>query len=205
MQPQHIRKGMLLIVSGPSGAGKGTLCQRLLENDPSFRFSCSVTTRQPRRNEIDGVHYHFVTEEAYRRLVAEDAFLEHATVHGHHYGTMCQPVEEMMAQGMNVLLDIDSQGALNVMRTAREYVSVFIAPPAVEELRVRLCMRNTDGPEEIERRLNNARAELKRIGCYQYVIINDQLELAYAQLQAIVTAEKQRTTRFQPCIPESRR
>lgn len=196
------RTGMLLIVSGPSGTGKGTLVKRLIDSDPSFRFSCSVTTRKPRFDEIEGVHYHFVSDEEYERLVAQNAFLEHATVHGHHYGTLREPVEKMMAEGLNVLLDIDPQGAISVMENTDDYVSVFILPPSFEELRVRLHTRNTDDPVEIDRRVNNAYGEVKKIDRYQYAVINDNLELAFSQLQAIVNAEKQRTTRFHPTIPE---
>ena len=185
------RTGMLLIISGPSGTGKGTLVKKLMDSDPSFRFSCSVTTRKPRDNEIEGVHYHFVTEEAFDRLVSENAFLEHATVHGHHYGTLRAPVERLMAEGFNVLLDID------------DYVSVFILPPSFEDLRVRLHTRNTDDPVEIERRLKNARGEVQKIDRYQYAVVNDNLELAFAQLQSIANAEKHRTTRFHPHISEN--
>jgi len=196
------RTGMLLIISGPSGAGKGTLVKKLMDSDPTFRFSCSVTTRKPRVGEIDGVHYHFVSVEEYERLVAENAFLEHATVHGNHYGTLRKPVEEMMRRGDNVLLDIDPQGAISVMENAEDYVSVFILPPSFESLRVRLHTRNTDDPVEIERRLNNARGEVKKVDRYQYAVINDDLELAFAQLQAIVNAEKLRTKRYKPTITE---
>lgn len=203
MAVQIERTGMLLIISGPSGTGKGTLVKKLMDCDPTFRFSCSVTTRKPREGEIEGVHYHFVTDEEYERLVRDGAFLEHATVHGHHYGTLRQPVEEMMAQGYHVLLDIDPQGAVSVMKNAKEYVSVFVLPPSFEDLRVRLHTRNTDDPVEIERRLANAREEVKKIDRYQYVIINDNLELAFSQLQAIVNAEKQRTTRFKPTVSEN--
>ena len=164
------RTGMLLIISGPSGTGKGTLVKKLMDSDPSFRFSCSVTTRKPRDNEIEGVHYHFVTEEAFDRLVSENAFLEHATVHGHRYGTLRAPVERLMAEGFNVLLDIDPQGAITVMQNADDYVSVFILPPSFEDLRVRLHTRNTDDPVEIERRLKNARGEVQKIDRYQYAV-----------------------------------
>ena len=201
---QANRTGMLLIISGPSGTGKGTLVKKLMENDPSFRFSCSVTTRKPRTGEIEGVHYYFVTDEEYDRMVANNEFLEHATVHGHHYGTLRKPVEDLMAQGYNVLLDIDPQGAISVMENAEDYVSVFILPPSFEELRVRLHTRNTDDPVEIERRLNNARGEVNKIDRYQYTVVNDNLDLAFAQLQSIVNAEKQRTKRYHPIIPEKR-
>ena len=200
MAVQIERTGMLLIISGPSGTGKGTLVKKLMDSDPTFRFSCSVTTRKPREGEIEGVHYHFVSDEEYERLVQNGEFLEHATVHGHHYGTLRKPVEEMMAQGYHVLLDIDPQGAISVMENAREYVSVFILPPSFEDLRIRLHTRNTDDPVEIERRLRNARGEVKKIERYQYAVINDNLELAFSQLQAIVSAEKQRTSRFHPHI-----
>lgn len=196
------RTGMLLIISGPSGTGKGTLVKKLMDSDPSFRFSCSVTTRKPRDGEIDGVHYHFVTDEAYEQMVRERQFLEHATVHGHHYGTLRAPVEELMAQGYNVLLDIDPQGAISVMENASDYVSVFILPPSFEDLRVRLHTRNTDDPVEIERRLGNARGEVQKIDRYQYAVVNDNLELAFSQLQSIANAEKHRTTRFHPQITE---
>ena len=196
------RTGMLLIISGPSGTGKGTLVKKLMDNDPTFRFSCSVTTRKPRVGEIDGVHYHFVTNEEYDRLLEENAFLEHATVHANRYGTLRKPVEEMMQNGDNVLLDIDPQGAISVMENAEDYVSVFILPPSFEDLRVRLHTRNTDDPVEIERRLNNARGEVKKVDRYQYAVVNDDLELAFSQLQAIVNAEKLRTTRCKTTITE---
>ena len=194
------RKGMLLIISGPSGAGKGTLVKKLLSSDPSFRLSCSVTTRQPREGEIEGVHYYFIDDAKYAQLVEENAFLEHASVHGHSYGTLREPVEKMISEGLNVVLEIDPQGALSGMENASDYVSVFILPPSFEDLRVRLHTRNTDDPVEIERRLNNARGEVRKVDHYQYAIINDNLELAYTQLQSIVRAEKQRTSRFHPHI-----
>ena len=196
------RTGMLLIISGPSGTGKGTLVEKLMKADPTFRFSCSVTTRAPRVGEIDGVHYHFVSVEEYDRLVAENAFLEHATVHGNCYGTLRKPIEDMMAQGQNVLLDIDTQGAINVMENADDYASIFILPPSYTELRKRLEGRGTDAPEVIERRMNNARGEILKVDRYQYSIVNDDLETAYEQLKQIVECEKQRTARCKYTIPE---
>lgn len=197
---KETRKGMLIVISGPSGTGKGTICEKLLNDDPSLTFSVSVTTRGRRETEIEGVHYFFVTEERYDELLSEDAFLEHATVHGHRYGTLKSQVEQLMDQGMNVVLDIDPQGAREVMRQRPDCVSIFILPPSYEALRVRLHTRNTDDPKEIERRLGNARGEIEQMHLYQYAVVNDDLELAYAQVSSIVAAEKQRTTRYFPVV-----
>jgi len=196
------RKGMLLVISGPSGTGKGTLCDKLLREDPSFHFSVSATTRARRHTETEGVSYHFISEAEYDKLLEEDAFLEHATVHGHRYGTLKSEVFDRLEKGENVVLDIDPQGARNVMAKAPECVSVFILPPSYKALRVRLHTRNTDDPVEIERRLGNARGEIEQAHLYQYNVINDDLELAYSQLAAIVKAEKQRTNRYFPTVAE---
>lgn len=193
---------MLLVISGPSGTGKGTLAARLLDEDPTFVFSVSVTTRARRENEIEDVHYHFISDAEYDKLLDEDAFIEHASVHGHRYGTLKSEVYSRMENGQNVLLDIDPQGARAVMAKEPDCVSVFILPPSYHELKVRLHTRNTEKEEEIQRRLNNARGEIEQIGRYRYLVVNDDLELAFEQLAAIVRAEKNNSVRYFPVVEE---
>lgn len=199
---REARKGMLLVISGPSGAGKGTLYNRVLAADPTITFSVSYTTRGPRPGEVDGKDYCFVTEEQFRQMLDRDGFLEHADVHGHLYGTPRQPVLDALEAGRSVMLDIDPQGALQVMEKMPDCVSVFILPPSFAELRRRLTSRGTEKPEEIERRLRNARGEVQLMGKYQYLVVNDDLEAAYRTLQGIVDAEKQRSSRYFPVVEE---
>ena len=196
------RKGMLLVISGPSGVGKGTLLRTLFAEDRSFGFSVSATTRGPRPGEQDGVDYHFLTEERFAELVRENAFLEYAEVHGHHYGTLRTEVARRIEAGRNVVLDIDVQGALQVMASWPDCVSVFILPPSYAELRERLTGRHTETPEDVERRLRNARREIPMAERYQYQIVNDRAEEAAQRLLQIARAEKQRTTRYHPVVSE---
>ncbi|MGI6724715.1 MAG: guanylate kinase [Christensenellales bacterium] len=196
------RKGMLIIVSGPSGTGKGTLCERLLAWDPNIVFSISATTRAPRDNEKEGVHYSFITEEEFDQLLQTGNLLEHATVHDHRYGTPRPPVEAALEKGLDVLLDVDSQGAMSVMKQMPHCVSIFILPPSFDALRQRLRTRNTDDADEIAKRLRNARDEIARYIHYDYTLINDDLESAFKRLLCIIAAERMRTLRYHPDIPE---
>lgn len=198
----EIRKGMLLVISGPSGTGKGTLIKRLMEEDPTLVFSVSATTRAPRPGEIDGVHYHFVTNEQYDQLVAENAFVEYATVHGNRYGTLRSEVYERLQRGENVVLDIDVQGALNVIASEKEKVSIFILPPSMKELRERLTGRGTETEEAVERRLHNAVWEISQKDRYEYKVINDDLEVCVRTLQAIIEAEKHASAYYSVDVPE---
>jgi guanylate kinase len=185
------RRGLMLVVSSPSGAGKSTLARRLLETDPVISMSVSVTTRPKRANEVDGKDYFFVSRERFEDMVREGAFLEHATVFGNRYGTPAAAVEKMLAEGRDVLFDIDWQGAQQLAQKARgDLVRVFILPPSREELERRLNERAADPPEVMARRMAEANNEISRWSEYDYVIVNDDIPKAQRQLEAIVAAER---------------
>ncbi len=196
------RKGMLLVFSGPSGVGKGTLISRLMQEDKSLVFSVSATTRAPREGEIDGVHYHFVSMDRFEELVGQNAFVEHARVHGNCYGTLRSEVDARLQRGENVVLDIDVQGALNVIKSEPECVSIFILPPSRESLLSRLTGRGTETEEAIATRSRNALWEISQKDQYKYNVINDDLDAAVRCLQAIIEAEKHATAFYKVDVPE---
>jgi guanylate kinase len=185
--------GILFIVSGPSGAGKGTILERVIDEDPAVKFSVSATTRRPRHGEIDGVHYFFVDHGRFEEMIENSELLEWAKVHHEYYGTLRKFVNDTMQDGFDVILDIDVQGAVQLMDRKEEGVFIFIAPPGREELGRRLKGRGTESDEQIRQRLEVASWELTFMNRYEYVIINDELTLAREKLIAIITAERCRT------------
>lgn len=190
------REGLILIISAPSGAGKTTLCRELLKRFPDIRESVSYTTRPPREGEVHGRDYYFVSREEFQRMIDGDAFAEWATVHGNLYGTALATIEEARTNGVNLVLDIDCQGARRLKEQIERCVYVFILPPGMDELRRRLENRSTDTPEVIENRIRRAADEIREARWYDYIIINDRFEDAIGELSAIVTAQGLRTFRM---------
>jgi guanylate kinase len=201
------RTPLLMVVSAPSGAGKTTLCDRLVKEFDCVSYSVSCTTRAPRVGEVDGLSYYFLSREAFAEKVSANAFLEHAVVHGNQYGTLKETVHTALQAGKDVLMDIDVQGAAQIRHFVAEgvdnewirdiYVDIFIAPPSMEDLQLRLWGRGKDDEEVIRRRLARARDELAYWRDYQYVIVNDRLEDSYHALRSILFAERHRVRRFQ--------
>jgi len=182
--------GLLLVVSGPSGAGKGTVCNLLRAREPQIWYSISATTRPPRRGEVAGRDYLFVSVAEFEDLIARGAFLEWARVYGHYYGTPRAPVEAALQEGKDVLLEIDTQGALQVKNKYPAAILVFLLPPSLSELQARITRRGTDTEEAIRARLEAASAELAHIYAYDYAVMNDDVEEAVRKIQAIMVAEK---------------
>ncbi|MCB1332311.1 MAG: guanylate kinase [Roseivivax sp.] len=188
------RRGLLIILSSPSGAGKSTLSRKLLEWDPSLSFSVSATTRSPRPGEVDGQHYHFLSEADFKKTVAEGGMLEHAHVFGNFYGSPKAPVQAAIDAGRDVLFDIDWQGAQQIVNSALgpHTLSIFILPPSIIELRRRLESRGQDSAEVIAKRMQKSWDEISHWGSYDFVLVNDDLERTFADLKTIVTATRLR-------------
>jgi guanylate kinase len=196
---------MILILSSPSGAGKTTLTRKLIEDSAlDLTLSVSVTTRKQRPSEMDGIHYRFLADRGeFERMKAADELLESAEVHGNGYGTPRAPVEKVLAQGRDMLFDIDWQGAKQVReRLGDDVVSIFVLPPSMRELRARLERRAEDTASSIEARFQNARTEIERWRDYHYVVVNDDLNRVFGDVKAIVTAERLRTRRVQAGVEQ---
>lgn len=190
------RRGLMLILSSPSGAGKSTLARLLLEQNPDIYLSVSVTTRERRPSEVEGVHYHFLTRDRFEKMRDAGDLLEHAEVHGNFYGTPREPVEAALAAGRDVLFDIDYQGAEQLYaRMPEDIVGVFILPPSAHELKMRLERRAEDASGVIEKRLKNARTEIAHWQDYNYVLVNEDLNSTFANLRNILLAERLRRER----------
>ena len=191
MKPQ----GVLLVLSGPSGAGKGTICQKLRENRNDLSYSVSATTRAPRRGEVDGKDYFFLTIDRFKEMIANDEMLEYAEIYGNYYGTPRSYVMNILDQGRDVVLEIDPQGALQIKKRFPDAVFVFIVPPSLDELTKRIYKRGTDSEEVIKRRLSAATSELAYASKYDYIIVNDEVEKASKKVSNIIDAERNRAVR----------
>ncbi len=185
-------KGILYVISGPSGVGKGTICKILLEKHSNLSLSVSATTRAPREEDTDGVTYFFKSQNEFKKMIDEDSFLEWAIYNGNYYGTPKGPVEEGLKGGKDIILEIDVQGALNVMEKAAESVSIFIAPPDEETLYIRLKNRGSESDEEIKKRITTAKRELELKEKYDYIVINDDLDEAVRAIENIMKKEKEK-------------
>ncbi len=198
---QGNNKGRLYIISAPSGAGKTTLCSMLIKKYPDVHYSISYTTRQPRGNEVNGKEYFFVDKDTFQNMIDNHEFLEWAEVHGNFYGTSKSQIEEALNKGIDIILDIDPQGAMQLKEHTGSMASfIFITAPSMEELKTRLLKRGTDKEEHIHLRLNNAKKEVEYFKDYDYLIINDASDNAFKQLESIYLAEKLRTNQYEKVI-----
>ena len=190
-----MNEGILIVVSGASGTGKGTVCKKFLEDNPEIYYSISATTREPRTGETDGKEYFFITREEFETWIEEGKFLEYAEVYGNFYGTPLHKIRERLNRGESVLLEIDTQGALNIMKKIPDGVFIFLLPPSLAELRARIENRGTESPETLERRFNSAKGEIEVGKKYQYVVVNDSVDEAAKKIKNIFDAESCRTGR----------
>ena len=199
---QKVTPGTLFVVSSPSGGGKGTLIRRVLDTVPNLSYSVSYTTRAPRNSEVDGREYFFIDLAAFEKMASAGEFLEWACVHGNLYGTARHQVMEETAAGVDIILEVDVQGAASIRDLMLDAVSIFILPPSYEILKERLIARGTDTPEQLAVRLKNAPDELQQFTCFDYVIINDDVNRAAHQVAAIIFGERARCQRQEKVVKE---
>lgn len=195
-----VQKGVLIVLSGPSGAGKGTICKDLLNKNPEINYSISATTRQPRTGEQNGINYFFISQERFKEMIRQNELLEWAEVYGNFYGTPRKYVMDLLENGKDVILEIDTQGAMKVKESFPEGVYIYIVPPSLDELADRIYKRGTDSLDSIKKRLNCACDELNCSYNYNYIVVNDELPSAVNKVAAIIKAEKCRTTRNKDLI-----
>ena len=197
------KRGLLIVISGPSGAGKGTICKELLRKNKFF-LSISATTRTPRKGEVNGVNYHFISKEDFCSRINQEDFLEYAEVYGNYYGTPKKEVLNMLEEGKDVVLEIDIQGALKVKENFSEGIFIFILPPSMEELKNRIINRGSETPESLMTRFKSAYKEINYVSKYNYAVVNDKIEEAVYKIESIIMAEKCRVDRIKESILNSK-
>lgn len=197
-------KGLLIVISGPSGAGKGTICKSLLSRHPELNLSVSATTRLPRQGEAEGINYYFMTKDTFKKKIEDGDFLEYAEVYDNYYGTPKSNVEKILNQGKDVILEIDIQGALKVKENCDSGIFIFILPPSMEELKQRIIKRGSETPESLMKRFKSAYKEINYVSRYNYAVVNDEVEKATEKIEAIILAEKCRVDRLKHCILDSK-
>ncbi|HSQ89652.1 guanylate kinase [Romboutsia sp.] len=196
------RKGLLLVVSGPSGAGKGTICKELLKQNNQIKLSVSATTRKPRNGEVDGVNYFFLEKEKFQDMIEKGEFLEYAQIYDNFYGTPKAAIIECLENGQDVILEIEMQGARQIKEVYPEGVFIFVLPPSLEELKNRIVGRGTETKEEIEKRFSCAFEEINQIVNYDYFVVNSNINKSVKEVESIILSEKNKVTRYKNNIIE---